>query len=179
LLIAVHRFAIVACHVISMMMISIFACCIVVAHVALWQPLLELPHPSAAVQLLLHSVPLRVSSLQALAAHLINFWDKSLLFRSAAAAAGAGAGHHLLSMLQVKGSCRLSLPVLRDNLNRVLRGTGGGAGAAGRGSVVHISSAEDSPDNDSELVSRDCSRLCSVQKLHVSVALMLVALGAG
>jgi hypothetical protein len=91
--------------------------------------------------------------LQALAAHLINLWDKTLLFRSAAAAAGAGPGHHLLSMLQVKGSCRLSLPVLRDNLNRVLRGTGGGAGAAGLGSVVHISSAEDAPDNDSELVS--------------------------
>lgn len=61
-------------------------------------------------------------------------------------------------MLQVKGSCRLSLPVLRDNLSRVLRGAGGGAGGAGLGSVVldsvvHISSAEDAPDNDSELVS--------------------------
>jgi hypothetical protein len=47
-------------------------------------------------------------------------------------------------MLQVKGSCRLSLPVLRDNLSRVVRGAG---------SVVHISSAEDAPDNNSELVS--------------------------
>jgi hypothetical protein len=59
-------------------------------------------------------------------------------------------------MLQVKGSCRLSLPVLRDNLNRVLRGTGGGAGAAGLGSVLHISSAEEAPDNDSELVGVVC-----------------------
>jgi hypothetical protein len=92
-------------------------------------------------------------ALQALAAHLINLWDKTLLFRAAAAAAGAGQCHHLLSMLQVKGSCRLSLPVLRDNLSRVLRGTGGSAGGAGLGSVVHISSAEDAPDNDSELVS--------------------------
>lgn len=41
----------------------------------------------------------------------------------------------------------------RDNLSRLLRGAGGGAGAAGLGSVVHISSAEDAPDNDSELVS--------------------------
>uniref|UniRef100_A0A383V493 RING-type domain-containing protein n=1 Tax=Tetradesmus obliquus TaxID=3088 RepID=A0A383V493_TETOB len=89
--------------------------------------------------------------LHALAAHLVNLWDKCLLFRSAAAAAGAGPGHHLLCMLQVKGSCRLSLPVLRDNLSRVLRGAGGGAAGAGLGSVVHISSAEDAPDNDSEL----------------------------
>jgi hypothetical protein len=106
--------------------------------------------------------------LQALAAHLINVWDKTLLFGSAAAAAaGAGPLHHLLSMLQVKGSCRLSLPVLRDNLNRVLRGTGGGAGAAGLGSVVHISSAEDARDNDSELVGMVwfvlmVTRLCGV-----------------
>lgn len=43
--------------------------------------------------------------------------------------------------------------MIRDSLSRLLRGAGGGAGAAGLGSVVHISSAEDAPDNDSELVS--------------------------
>lgn len=75
------------------------------------------------------------------------------MFRSAASFAGASYGHHLLSLLQVKGSCRLSLPVLLENLSRVLRGTGGAGGGAGLGNVVHISSAEDAPDTDSDAVS--------------------------
>lgn len=97
-----------------------------------------------------------ISLVQALAAHAINLWDKSRMFHAAAAFTGAGAGQHLLSALQVKGACRLSLPVLRENLNKVLRGTGG-VGAR-LGSVVHMTSAEDAPDSDSEAVSRPASR---------------------
>lgn len=73
------------------------------------------------------------------------------MFQSAAAFTGAGVFRHLLSVLQVKGACRISLPVLRENLNKVLRGAGGDEGWLG--SVVHISSAEDALDNDSEAVS--------------------------
>jgi hypothetical protein len=50
------------------------------------------------------------------------------------------------------------------DLSRVLRGTGGGAGGAGLGSVVHISSTEDAPDNDSELVSWWIDGMQSVER---------------
>eukprot|EP00775_Hariotina_reticulata_P007881 gene7881-8077_t len=84
--------------------------------------------------------------LQALLAHTINVWDKALLFRSAATFSNAGAVGQLLAVLAVKGSCRLSLPVLKENLGKVLRGVGGTEGA-GLGSVVHISSYEEVPDS--------------------------------
>jgi hypothetical protein len=61
---------------------------------------------------------------QALAAHLLNFIDKSLLFRSSAAVSGCSTGQQLLLLLSIKGSARLSLPVLKENLSRVLRGAG-------------------------------------------------------
>jgi hypothetical protein len=53
-------------------------------------------------------------------------------------------------------------------------GTGGGAGAAGLGSVVRISSAGDAPDNDSELV----GVVCSCCGGFVGVCGALVAVGA-
>lgn len=104
--------------------------------------------------------------LQALAAHAANLWDKSYMFKAAAAFTGAGAGQHLLSVLQVKGACRLSLPVLRENLNKVLRGTGGTEAALG--SVVHITSAEEAPDTDSDAV-RDSGLIVAPAPLQVTL----------
>ena len=91
------------------------------------------------------------AALQALAAHLINLWDKSLLFRSCARQSGCSGPHQFVLLLGIRASCRLSLPVLKENLSRVLRGAGGGGGA-GLGATIHLSSSEDVPDNDSDAV---------------------------
>jgi hypothetical protein len=99
---------------------------------------------------------------QALAAHLINFVDKSALFRASAAVSGCSAGRQLLLLLGVKGSSRLSLPVLKDNLARVLRGAGG-AGPGRLGSVLHISChEEDGPDSESDAVGAEGRVRCCV-----------------
>lgn len=90
-------------------------------------------------------------AVQALVAHLINLWDKTLLFRSCAAQSGCSVPRQLLLLLSIRGSCRLSLPVLRENLSRVLRGAGGAG--AGLGATLHLSSAEEVPDDDSDAVS--------------------------
>lgn len=90
-------------------------------------------------------------AVQALVAHLINLWDKTLLFRSCAAQSGCSIPRQLLLLLGIRGSCRLSLPVLRENLSRVLRGAGGAG--AGLGATLHLSSAEEVPDDDSDAVS--------------------------
>lgn len=92
-----------------------------------------------------------VALLQALAAHLLNVWDKTLLFRSCAQQSGCGVGRQLLLLLGIKASCRLSLPVLKENLGKVLRGTGGCG--AGLGTTIHLSSAEEVADSDSAAVS--------------------------
>jgi hypothetical protein len=92
-----------------------------------------------------------VTALQALAAHLINLWDKSLLFRSCARQSGCSGPYQFLLLLGIRASCRLSMPVLKENLSRVLRGAGG-SGGAGLGTTIHLTSAEDVPDNDSDAV---------------------------
>lgn len=92
-----------------------------------------------------------VHVLQALAAHLLNLWDKTLLFQSCAAKSGCSIPRQLLLLLGIRGSCRLSMPVLKENLSRVLRGAGGTG--AGLGTTIHLSSSEEVPDNDSEAVS--------------------------
>lgn len=55
---------------------------------------------------------------QALVAHLVNVWDKALMFRGAARAAGSGGCRHALLTLALKGSSRVARPVLQENLNR-------------------------------------------------------------
>lgn len=89
--------------------------------------------------------------LQALAAHLLNLWDKTLLFRSSAAQSGCSTPRQLLLLLGIRASARLSLPVLKENMSKVLRGTGGAG--AGLGATIHLSSAEEVPDDDSDAVS--------------------------
>jgi hypothetical protein len=91
------------------------------------------------------------SALQALAAHLINLWDKTLLFTSSAAQSGCSTPRQLLLLLGIRASARLSLPVLKENLSKVLRGAGGTG--AGLGTTIHLSSAEEIADDDSEAVS--------------------------
>lgn len=98
--------------------------------------------------------------LQALAAHLINLWDKSLLFRSCATQSGCSGPHQFLLLLGIRASCRLSLPVLKENLSRVLRGAGG-SGGTGLGATIHLTSAEDVPENDSDAVG-GCNAVCCV-----------------
>jgi hypothetical protein len=114
--------------------------------------------------------------LQALIAHAINVWDKALLFRSAATFSNAGALGQLLAVLAVKGSCRLSLPVLKENLGKVLRGVGGIDGT-GLGRVVHISSYEevpDSSDSDAVGVGSDSFYLWCAQSRHLVLLLMFL-----
>lgn len=89
--------------------------------------------------------------LQALAAHLLNLWDKTLLFRASAAQSGCSTPRQLLLLLGIRASARLSLPVLKENISKVLRGTGGAG--AGLGATIHLSSAEEVPDDDSDAVS--------------------------
>ncbi|KIZ07860.1 hypothetical protein MNEG_0076, partial [Monoraphidium neglectum] len=79
---------------------------------------------------------------QALVAHLVNVWDKALMFRGAARAAGSGAARHALLTLGLKGSCRVARPVLEENLNRAPVGAGHG---------VHISSSEEPEDSASDV----------------------------
>lgn len=93
----------------------------------------------------------RLIVLQALAAHLINLWDKTLLFRSSAAQSGCSTPRQLLLLLGIRASARLSLPVLKENLSKVLRGAGGTG--AGLGTTIHLSSAEEVADDDSDAVS--------------------------
>lgn len=103
--------------------------------------------------------------LQAIAAHAVNLWDKTLLFRSCAAFSGCSGCRQLLLLLGIRGSCRLSLPVLRDNLARVLRGTGGAGGGAELGAVVHLSAHEEVPDTtDSEAVRVCCCRCAGCER---------------
>lgn len=99
-----------------------------------------------------HPSNLAVVLLQALAAHLLNMWDKTLLFRSCAAQSGCSTPRQLLLLLGIRASARLSLPVLKENLSRVLRGAGGAG--AGLGTTIHLSSAEEVADDDSDAVSR-------------------------
>jgi hypothetical protein len=89
--------------------------------------------------------------MQALVAHLLNLWDKTLLFRSCAVQSGCSIPRQLLLLLGIRASCRLSLPVLKENLSRVVRGAGGSG--AGLGTTLHLSSSEDVPDDGSEAVS--------------------------
>jgi hypothetical protein len=92
-----------------------------------------------------------VDVMQAMFAHLLNLWDKTLLFRSCATQSGCSIPRQLLLLLGIRASCRLSLPVLKENLSRVVRGAGGSG--AGLGTTLHLSSSEDVPDDDSEAVS--------------------------
>ncbi|KAI8475977.1 MAG: hypothetical protein J3K34DRAFT_516896 [Monoraphidium minutum] len=79
---------------------------------------------------------------QTLVAHLVNAWDKALMFRGAAAAAGSGPARHAWLALALKGSARVARPVLEENLNRAPVGAGHG---------VHISSSEEPEDSTSDV----------------------------
>jgi hypothetical protein len=62
--------------------------------------------------------PTRRPRSQALVAHLLNLWDKALMFRGAAKAAGSGPLRHALLTLALKGAARVARPVLLENISR-------------------------------------------------------------
>ncbi len=88
------------------------------------------------------SLLLALHTLQALAAHLVNVWDKALLYSSAVRATGAGPWWHILFTLGLRGGITCSRPVLQENLGRVMRS----------GFIVHVSSYEDPDDVNSDTV---------------------------
>jgi hypothetical protein len=58
----------------------------------------------------------------ALAAHLVQLWDRSLNFRRATRVTGSSCWRHLVLVLAMKGGVAVSRPVFTENFSRVMRG---------------------------------------------------------
>lgn len=58
----------------------------------------------------------------ALAAHLVQLWDRSVTFRRAVRVTGSSCWRHLVLVLAMKGGVAVSRPVFVENFSRVMRG---------------------------------------------------------